>query len=398
MNIADRIDKLGNGIFHRNDFHKIQYQQNFSINNLPALIDLSLGSTDLPPPKSVLDVINESLYESNSSSYSLYSSTSPFREVVSSWAKQRLCVDVDPDKEVLLLIGSQDGTSHMPLASINPGDSALILDPSYPSHRGGLILADADIQKITLKQKKDWRPDFNCLTTSQLEEIKMMIFGFPHNPTAQVGEQSWLEEAMHYSKRNNIIFVHDNPYLDLVIEGEAPSLLRCQGWKEHGIEFFSLSKSWCMGGQRIGFAIGAEPLLSGLRKVKGVVDFNQFLPIQKGAIEALSNCYDWPGRVTSIYKERRDRAVLLLNNFGWEVPVPKMAMYLWLPLPKWAKDKGMDDESFTLDLLRKKGVALTPGSGFGLGGANWVRMALVQPLSIIDEALGRIESWWNENT
>jgi aspartate/methionine/tyrosine aminotransferase len=164
---------------------------------------------------------------------------------------------VDPDREVLLLVGSQEGTAHLPLAVLNPGDAGLILDPSYPSHQGGLLLADARIERLALEadqgwrprwdqlSDQGWRPRWDQLSPSVWDELRLMVMGFPHNPTAQVGEQIWLDEAMDRARRHDLVLAHDNPYLDLALDGEAPALLRTAGWRERGIEFFSLSKGWC---------------------------------------------------------------------------------------------------------------------------------------------------------
>jgi len=398
MEISRRVDALGSGIFHRNDIRKQLYRHESASRNLPNLVDLSLGSTDLLPPSIVLDAIRKAIHEPESSSYCLHSSTRPFREVVAAWAKRRFGVNVDPENEVLLLVGSQEGTAHLPFVVMNPGDTGLILDPSYPSHRGGLVLADAHIEKLVLKADDDWKPDFSSLSNCQLDKLKIMVFGFPHNPTAQVGEQCWLDDAMARGVAHQIVIAHDNPYVDLSLEGTSPSLLNCEGWRELGIEFFSLSKAWSMGGFRLAFAIGAKQLISGLRRVKSVIDFNQSLALQKGAIEALSSSLDCPRKTLRVYRERRDRTVAALGRLGWGVPVPSMAMYLWMPLPHWAKTKSWDDELLVANLLDSTGIAITPGSGFGTGGDDWLRLALVRPVDELETAISRIEPWWNANS
>ncbi len=398
MNTSNRLIRLGSGVFARNDLRKEVYQNSRLRKKSLPLVDLSLGSTDLLPPDNVLKAIRESTFDPYSSSYCLHAATRSFREHVAEWVERRFQINVDPDKEVLLLIGSQEGTAHLPLSVINPGERGLILDPSYPSHAGGLILSDAQIQRLQICFENGWKPDFNSITQSQLDQLKLMIFGFPHNPTAQVGDQSWLEEAMTLGVKNQIVIAHDNPYFDLALEGNTPALLNCSGWREWGIEFFSFSKAWCLGGFRLGFAIGAESLIRGLKSVKGVIDFNQSLALQKGAITALKDSSTWPEKLLEIYKERRDRTFRLLSQLGWHVPIPSMALYFWMPLPPWAIARNWDDEKFVDQLLNDTGVALTPGSGFGLGGKNWIRMALVRPSDELDEAINRLFPWWNENS
>ncbi len=394
MKTSRRLSKLGKGVFARNDQRKNFYRISVANEGGAPLIDLSLGSTDLLPPKVVVDEISRNLEKPESSSYCLHAATSPFREAVSAWALQRFAVDVDPEKEVLLLLGAQDGTSHLPLATMNPGDVGLIMDPSYPSHRGGLLLADATIQSLNLKPESNWKPDFGSLTPSNLQRLRMMVLGFPHNPTACVGKQSWLDKAMALGIREGFIVAHDNPYVDLALEGEAPSLLRSDGWRHSGIEFFSFSKAWCMGGFRVAFAIGSEHLITALRDLKSIVDFNHSLAIQRGAIVALTQAYDFPKEILQVYRERRDRTILELEKLGWGLTLPSMALYLWLPVPSWAKEVGLSDEKFAAQLLKKTGVALTPGSGFGEAGEGWLRLALVRPVDELVGAVDRIKSWW----
>jgi aspartate/methionine/tyrosine aminotransferase len=300
---------------------------------------------------------------------------------------------VDPDTEVLLLVGSQEGTAHLPLAVLNPGDRALLLDPYYPSHMGGLHLASAEPVLLPLDPAAGWRPDFEALSTEQWDALKLMVLGFPHNPTATTGEQAWVDEAAERAVRHGLVFAHDNPYVDLALDGEAPALLRSPHWRECGIEFFSLSKSWCLGGYRLAFAIGAEWLITALRQLKGVVDFNQSLALQAGAIAALEQAPDWPHQLQAVYRERRDRMAAALEAVGWPVRRPSMALYLWLALPPQAQARGWDSEAVAAALLEATGVALTPGNGFGPGGEGWLRLALVHPVEELEAGAARIGAW-----
>jgi len=395
MLISRRLQSLGSGVFDRNDQRKQHYRDSAAARQMP-LVDLSLGSTDLEPPPRAVAAMGVALQAPGSATYCLHAGTRPLREAVVAWCRSRLEVDVDPDREVLLLVGSQEGTAHLPLAVLNPGDSGLILDPSYPSHRGGMLLADAAIERLPLREDQGWKPCFDQLTASQWDRLRLMVMGFPHNPTAQVGEQAWLDEAMARACRHDLVLAHDNPYLDLALEGEAPALLRSPGWRERGIEFFSLSKGWCLGGFRLAFAVGAEPLITALRQLKGVVDFNQSLALQQGAITALTDEADWPRRIVPVYRERRDRTLDALQRLGWQAPLPTMALYLWLPVPPWARARGWSDEDLAAALLKHSGLALTPGSGFGDAGADWLRLALVQPVETLEAAVARLEPWWRQ--
>lgn len=393
MRTSDRLARLGSGVFDRNDRRKAAYLQGEAQAGQP-LIDLSLGSTDLSPPLAAVEAMKAVLQEPSSASYCLHAGTDLFRQAAAAWCRQRFGVGVDPETEVLLLVGSQEGTAHLPLAVLDPGESALILDPSYPSHRGGLELADAAIHALPLKAERGWAPDFSMLSELQWQQLRLMVLGFPHNPTACTGEQSWLDEAMHHALRHDLVLAHDNPYVDLALEGDAPSLLRCPCWRERGIEFFSLSKGWCLGGFRLAFAVGAAPLITALRQLKGVVDFNQCRALQRGAMVALDQHPDWPSQLLPTYRARRDRALQALASLGWTVPEPSMALYLWMPAPEWARARGWSDEQLAVELLDHCGVALTPGSGFGDAGSGWLRLALVRPSDELEEAVARLAPWW----
>ena len=395
MLTSKRLKRLGSGVFDRNDQRKQRYRTSAAEGHQP-LVDLSLGSTDLDPPAVAINAMASALELPGSATYCLHAGTRPLREAVVDWCAHRFDVTVDPDREVLLLVGSQEGTAHLPLAVLNPGDAGLILDPCYPSHRGGLLLADAVIRSLPLRVEQQWRPCFDSLNASSWDQLRLMVMGFPHNPTAQVGEQAWLDEGMDRAKRHDLVFAHDNPYVDLALDGEAPALLRTHGWRERGIEFFSLSKGWCMGGFRLAFAVGAEPLITALRQLKGVVDFNQSLALQQGAIAALSQAPDWPQQILPVYRERRDRTLAARTRLGWQAPCPSMALYLWLPLPDWASASDWDDEQLAAALLEHTGLALTPGSGFGDAGLNWLRLALVRPVEELEAAVARLEPWWRQ--
>ncbi len=395
MPTSERVARLGHGVFARNDLRKAAYRRARPdpTEVRPPLLDLSLGSTDLLPPPVAIAAIAAALAEPSSASYCLHAATLPFREAVAAWARRRFDARVNPETEVLLLVGSQEGTAHLPLAVLNPGDAALLLDPYYPSHRGGLQLASAQTHVLSLQAAQGWRPLFDSLSDSTWDQLKLMVLGFPHNPTATVGHQDWVDEAAERARRHGVVFAHDNPYVDLALEGEAPALLRHPRWREVGIEFFSFSKSWCLGGFRLAFAIGAEPLITALRQLKGVVDFNQSLALQSGAIAALEQAPEWPERLRDVYRERRDRMAAALEAAGWPVRRPSMALYLWLALPPEARALQLGSESFCAALLESTGVALTPGNGFGAAGEGWVRLALVHPSEDLVAGAGRIGGW-----
>ncbi|MFO8238982.1 MAG: aminotransferase class I/II-fold pyridoxal phosphate-dependent enzyme [Prochlorococcaceae cyanobacterium] len=393
MPISERLSRLGSGVFARNDLRKAAYAGRAAdpCSGLPPLLDLSLGSTDLQPPVVALEAIAAQLQQPASAAYCLHAATLPFRQAVAGWAQRRFGVAVDPEREVLLLVGSQEGTAHLPLAVLNPGDGALLLDPYYPSHMGGLHLASARPVLLPLDPAAGWRPDFERLPAAQWDALRLMVLGFPHNPTATTGKQTWLDAAVDKALAHDIVLAHDNPYVDLALEGEAPALLRHPAWRQCGIEFFSLSKSWCLGGYRLAFAIGAEWLITALRQLKGVVDFNQSLALQAGAIAAIEQAPEWPQRLRAVYRQRRDAMAAALEGGGWPVRLPTMALYLWLALPPQAR--GLDSEAFCAAMLEATGVALTPGNGFGPAGEGWARLALVHPQAELEAGAERIRQW-----
>ncbi len=393
MPISERVSRLGSGVFARNDCRKAAYRARAETSSLPPLLDLSLGSTDLQPPPAAIAAIAEALARPESAAYCLHAATAPFRQAAARWARRRFGAEVDPDREVLLLVGSQEGTAHLPLAVLDPGDAALLLDPYYPSHMGGLHLASAEPLLLPLDPDRGWRPRFEALSAEHWQSLKLMVLGFPHNPTATTGEQAWLDQAVAQAVAHNIVLAHDNPYVDLALEGEAPALLRHRAWRECGIEFFSFSKSWCLGGYRLAFAIGAPWLIAALRQLKGVVDFNQSLALQAGAIAALEQAPEWPERLRTTYRQRRDAMAAALEAVGWPVRRPSMALYLWLEVPEPARRRGWGSETFCAELLEATGVALTPGNGFGPGGEGWLRLALVHPQPELLAGAERIGAW-----
>ncbi len=395
MLISERLKRLGSGVFARMDQRKRSYAARATAAQLHPLLDLSLGSTDLQPPPEVLAAMAAQLTQPASAGYCLQAGTLPFREAAAAWVQQRFGVQVDPLREVLLLVGSQEGTAHLPLALLNPGDRALLLDPCYPSHRGGVLLAGGEPLLLPLQLEDGWRPCFERLPCSEQQQLKLLMLGYPHNPTATTGNQGWLDEGLALAKREGAVLAHDNPYVDLALEGEAPALLRSSGWRENGIEFFSFSKGWCLGGFRLGFAVGAAALIEALAQVKAVVDFNQSLALQAGAKIALTQLPHWPQQLKPIYKQRRNAMAAALKAGGWIVPPSSMALYLWMPLPP--RLLALGSEAACSWLLERSGVALTPGIGFGAGGEGWLRLALVAEIDQLQQAAKRLNAALIEN-
>ncbi len=320
--------------------------------------------------------------------YALFQSTRPFREACAAWYEQRYTVILDPETEVLPLIGSQEGTAHLPLAILNPGDVALLTDPGYPSHAGGVYLAGGQIQTLPLRPENQFLPVLSDLSPQQRQQAKMLVLSYPHNPTTGVADLAFWQETVAFCEANEIILVHDFPYADGILEGAAaPSVLQADREKRLSIEFFSFSKSFHMGGMRIGFAVGNAALIRALRQVKSVVDFNQYPGISQAAIAALQTPRHFVEQTQAIYRDRRDQTLAALAAIGWPVPTPAMAMYLWVPLPPTYR---RTSTAFCLELVEKTGVALAPGAGFGAGGEGYVRFALMREVDVLLEAVQAI--------
>ncbi|OIP72608.1 MAG: succinyldiaminopimelate aminotransferase [Oscillatoriales cyanobacterium CG2_30_44_21] len=383
MQFADRLQPLQSNVFADMDIAKSQVQKQGM-----SVIDLSLGSSDLPTAPFILEAIAEALNDPNTHGYSLFGSTQDFRATVAAWMQQRFGIVVDPETEILPLIGSQEGTAHLPLALLNPRDFALLQDPGYPSHYGGIHLAGGQVYGMPLLAENNFLPVFADIPSDVLAQSKMMVLSYPHNPTTATASLDFFESAVDFCGQHNLALVHDFPYLDLEFNGiSQPSILQADRDRLHSIEFFTMSKSFNMGGFRVGFAVGNRELIKALRQIKAVVDFNQYQGIMRGAIKALNSDHAVVEGVVATFKERRDVMVAALASIGWQIPEPAATMYLWAKLPdRYAHNSA----KFCLDLLEATGVALSAGSGFGKHGEGYVRFALVYPPEVLREAAHKI--------
>ena len=392
MEFAQRLTPLAHNVFSDMDRAKAQARQQGQ-----EIIDLSLGSSDLPVAENIVTEISNSLSDPTTHGYLLYNGTKKFREAAAAWYSKRFGIDIDPETEVLQLIGSQEGTAHFPLAILNPGDIALLLDPGYPSHAGGVYLAGGQIYPMPLLAENQFLPIFEDIPTQVLTQAKMMVLSYPHNPTTAIANLTFFESAVAFCRQHNIVLVHDFPYVDLIFNDtiQPPSILQADRQKEISLEFFTLSKSYSMGGFRIGYAIGNRDLIKALRQIKAVVDFNQYLGILNGAITALSGSQDLVRKNVNIFRHRRDTAITALKEIGWQVPNPPATMYLWAKLPEPWQNNSID---FCTKLVAETGVALSPGAGFGKSGEGYVRFALVQEPEILQQAISKISNFLSSNT
>ncbi|MBW4598072.1 MAG: LL-diaminopimelate aminotransferase [Calothrix sp. FI2-JRJ7] len=383
MQFAKRLQPLQSNVFADMDTAKTK-----ALAASKELIDLSLGSSDLAAQPHVIDAIAKSLDDPSTHGYLLFGATIAFRTAAATWYEQKFGISIDPETEVLPLIGSQEGTAHLPLAILNPGDYALLLDPGYPSHAGGVYLASGLIYPMPLRAENEFLPIFSDIPVDVLNKSRMMVLSYPHNPTAATASLSFFKEAVAFCQQHNIVLVHDFPYVDLIFPNEtAPSIFQADPEKSVSIEFFTLSKSYNMGGFRIGFAIGNADLIRALRQVKAAVDFNQYRGILNGAVAALTGPQTGVETAVATFKRRRDAFIGALDNIGWHVPTPQATMYVWAKLPPAWRHNSIE---FCTKLVQETGVAASPGAGFGKSGEGYVRFALVREPLILEIAVQRI--------
>ena len=349
------------------------------------LIDLSIGSSDLPPPREVMEALAEAALDPTTYGYCLRSCTRPFLEAATDWFLRRFGVRFDPDREALTLIGTQEGLGHLLLAVLDPGDVLLLPEVAYPSYWGAAAVAGAEPYPLPLDA--DYRPVLEA-PPEVLRRAKALLLNFPNNPTAAVADRAYFERALAFAEEHDLLVIHDNPYVDFLFEGEALPLLAVEGARARAVELFSFSKSYHLGGVRLGFALGNAGAIAPLERVKAPIDFNQYAGILRMGIRALELPLERIRRDVQVFKKRRDALLAALRRHGVVLPAPKASLYLWMPLPR-----GMDDVRFALRLAEEAGVALAPGQGFGPGGKGYVRFALVQPPEVLEEAARRIAAF-----
>ena len=367
MQFSQRLEPLRSNVFADMDIAKAKAKAAGK-----DIIDLSLGSSDLPTASHVLEAIANSLKDPSTHGYLLFHGTRDFRVAAANWYEERFNIYVDPETEVLPLIGCQEGTAHLPLAVLNPGDFALLQDPGYPSHAGGVYLAGGHVYPMPLLAENSFLPIFEEIPEAVLAQSKMMVLSYPHNPTTTLAPLPFFQKAVAFCRENNLVLVHDFPYLDLVFDASSiggeisekskkpavPSIFQADTEKTISIEFFTMSKSYGMGGFRVGFAIGNSELILALRQVKACVDFNQYRGIFNGAIAALTGPQDTVKQTVETFRQRRDAFINALHEIGWQVPTPPATMYVWAKLPEsWSNDS----IKFCIDLVNKLEWPFLPG-------------------------------------
>lgn len=376
---SDRLNKLPPYLFVEIDRLKNKARQAGR-----DIIDLGVGDPDRPPPKFIIDALCEALKDPNIHKYAFDFGQPEFRTAIAKWYKKRFDVSLDPDTQILPLIGSKEGIAHMPLAFVNPGDWVLVPEPCYPPYKSGSIFAGANIETIPLLEKNSFLPDLSKIKKAQ--KAKMLFINYPNNPTAAVAGLDFFEKVIRFAEKYNIIVCHDAAYSELTFDGYKPeSFLKVEGSKEVGIEFHSLSKTFNMTGWRVGFACGNANVIAGLARVKSNIDSGIFNAIQRASTVALNTETDHPEKMNKLYQERRDALIDGLGSIGWKIEKPKATFYVWAKIPQAYNSMGISQR-----LLEDADIVVTPGVGFGESGEGFVRFALTVPVDRLKEAVVRI--------
>lgn len=367
-------------------FIEIDKKKKQKIEEGKDIIDFGVGDPDQPTPDYIINKLCEEVKNSKSHHYPLGKGLIEFRDAISAWYKKRFNVDLNPEDEILPLIGSKEGIAHLPLAFLNQHDISLIPDPCYPPYRSGTILADGVPYYIPLLEQNNFLPDLDAIDSQVAKQAKIMYLNYPNNPTGACATEDFFKETVKFANDNKIIVSHDAAYTEISFDGYKPlSFLQIEGAKDVGIEFHSLSKTFNMTGWRVGFVCGNSEIIKALAKIKENIDSGIFEAIQRAAIEALKSDSSHLKKLTDIYKERRDILVDGLNVLGWKITKPKATFYVWVPVPP-----GYTSMELSNTLLEKADIITTPGIGFGENGEGYIRMALTIPKERIEEAVERI--------
>jgi LL-diaminopimelate aminotransferase len=379
---ADRLRKLPPYLFAEIDKKKREVRARGV-----DVIDMGIGDPDLPTPPHIVRAMQDAVTRPEHHRYPSYEGMPSFRQAVADWYGRRFGVALDPETEVLTLIGSKEGTAHMPLAFVNPGEVVLVPDPGYPVYAAGTWFAGGDCHFMPLRRRNGFLPDLGAVPLEVARRAKLMYLNYPNNPTAACATPSFFKDAVDFARRHNLLVCHDAMYSELRFDGyNPPSFLSTPGAREVGVEFHSLSKTYSMTGWRIGFCVGNAEAVAGLGKIKTNVDSGAFQAIQEAGIAALTGPQDVPEQYRRTYQARRDVVIAGFRKLGWEVDVPKAAFFVWAPLPH-----GRDSRAFATRLLEEAGVVVTPGVGFGPSGEGFFRIALTIGADRLAEAMERLQ-------
>ena len=354
------------------------------------VISLGIGDPDVPTPEYLLDVLRKATTDPANHRYPESDGLPQFRQAIARWYQTRHGVTLDPDKEVVPLIGSKEGIAHLPLCLIDPGDTALITDPGYPVYEVATMFAGGVTVKVLLREEDGWLPRLDEIPAETARAAKVIWLNYPNNPTGAIADRGFYERAVAWAKQYDVVLAHDLAYADVAYDGYVPmSILEIDSAKDVAIEFNSLSKSFNMTGWRLGMAVGNATLVNALTRVKTNMDSGIPQAIQQMAIAALDDPRDTITRHNDIYSKRRDRAIAVLRQLGLRVEPPKASLYIWARLPEGERSSG----EFAARLIDATGVVVTPGASYGPAGEGYIRISLTTPDERLDEALSRLTAF-----
>ena len=360
------------------------------------IIDFGMGNPDQPTPPHIVEKLVEAAQRGDTHRYSVSKGIPRLRRAICNWYKTKYDVDLDPDSEAIVTIGSKEGLAHLALATLGPGDAVLVPNPAYPIHPYGCVIAGADIRHVPLTADVDFFVELEKAIKDSWPKPKMLILNFPGNPTGNVVELEFFEKVVAIAREHQIWVVHDIAYAEIVFDGYvAPSILQVPGAKEVAVEFYSLSKSYNMPGWRVGFMCGNSTLVAALARMKSYLDYGTFTPIQVAAITALEGPQDCVREIRDLYQSRRDVLCEGLNAIGWAVEKPKATMFVWAPIPEQYREMGSLE--FSKKLLIEAKVAVAPGIGFGAYGDDHVRFGLIENEHRTRQAVRGIRQMFRED-
>lgn len=382
----NRIERLPPYVFAIVNALKMEYRKKGM-----DIIDLGMGNPDMTAPKHIIEKLCEAAKKPGNHRYSASRGITQLRVAITEWYKRRFDVDIDPETEAVVTIGSKEGLSHLVLATVQPGDVVMTPTPAYPIHPYSVIIAGGEVANISIGPGIDFFTEMEKRFKTTWPRPKMLIINFPHNPTAAVVDGlDFFKRVVDFAKENKILVVHDFAYADLTFDDyQAPSFLQVPGAKDIGVEFFSLTKSYSMAGWRVGFCSGNKEVVGTLVKIKSYLDYGMFQPIQIASIVALRGPQRCVEDIRKTYESRRNTLIKGLNRIGWQVEPPKATMFVWAEIPEQFKKMGSLE--FAKFLITEAEVAVSPGIGFGEGGDGYVRFALVENEHRIKQAVKGIK-------
>ncbi|WP_462327333.1 aminotransferase class I/II-fold pyridoxal phosphate-dependent enzyme [Desulfobaculum sp.] len=354
------------------------------------IVDLGMGNPDTPTPQHIVDKLCEAAQKPVNHRYSASRGIPNLRAAIGDWYARRFGVYLDPDQECVATMGSKEGLAHLALAMLQPGDVVFTQDPAYPIHPYSAVIAGADVRRIPIGPERDFIADLELAVSQTWPKPKLLIYCYPHNPTAEVVDLAFHQKIVDFAMENNIRVIHDLAYADFTFDDyEAPSFLQAKGAKEVGVEFFSMSKSYSMAGWRMGFCCGNRDMVQALTRIKSYLDYGIFQPIQIAATVALNGPQECVKEIVDVYKDRRDVLCDGLKRIGWDVTPPKATMFLWAKIPEQFRDMGSVE--FSKMMLTEGHVAVSPGLGFGNYGDDYVRFALIENKQRTQQAIRGIK-------